>query len=61
LGTGLDLPIVQAIVRQMGGTIELESQLHKGTTAYISIPCEAKNVDRRHDEITSITTENIPL
>lgn len=61
LGTGLDLPIVQAIVRQMGGTIELESQLNKGTTAYISIPCEAKNVDRRHDEITSITTENIPL
>lgn len=59
LGTGLDLPIVQAIVRQMGGTIELESQLNKGTTAYISIPCEAKNVERRHEEITSNTTENI--
>ena len=61
LGTGLDLPIVQAIVRQMGGTIEIESTLHKGTTAWVAIPCEAKTIERRREEITSNTTENILL
>ena len=61
LGTGLDLPIVQAIVRQMGGTIEIESKLHQGTTAWVSIPCEAKNIERRREEITANTTENILL
>ena len=61
LGTGLDLPIVQAMVNQMGGTIEIESTLHKGTTAWVSIPCEAKNIERRHEEITANTTENILL
>ena len=61
LGTGLDLPIVQAMVNQMGGTIEIESTLHKGTTAWVSIPCEAKNIERRHEEITVNTTENILL
>ena len=61
LGTGLDLPIVHAMVNQMGGTIEIESTLHKGTTAWVSIPCEAKNIERRHEEITANTTENILL
>ena len=61
LGTGLDLPIVQAMVNQMGGTIEIESTLHKGTTAWVSIPCEAKYIERRHKEITANTTENILL
>ena len=61
LGTGLDLPIVQTMVNQMGGTIEIESTLHKGTTAWVSIPCEAKNIERRHEEITVNTTENILL
>ena len=61
LGTGLDLPIVQAIVRQMGGTIEIESKLHQGTTAWVSIPCEAKNIERRREEITANTTENMLL
>lgn len=61
LGTGLDLPIVQAIVRQMGGTIEIESKLHQGTIAWVSIPCEAKNIERRREEITANTTENMLL
>ena len=61
LGTGLDLPIVQAIVRQMGGTIEIDSKLHQGTTAWVSIPCEAKNIERRREEITANTTENMLL
>ena len=61
LGTGLDLPIVQALVRQMGGTIELDSKLHHGTTAWVSIPCEVQSVEKRREEITSDTTENILL
>lgn len=61
LGTGLDLPIVQALVRQMGGTIELDSKLHHGTTAWISIPCEVQSVERRREEITSDTIENMLL
>jgi signal transduction histidine kinase len=46
-GTGLDLPIVQAIVQQMGGTIDVESELGKGTTVWVSIPCEAKVLEKR--------------
>ena len=61
LGTGLDLPIVQALVRQMGGSIEMDSKLHQGTTAWVSIPCEAQSVERRREEITSNTTENMLL
>ena len=46
-GTGLDLPIVQALVEQMGGTIEIESEQGKGTTVWVSIPCEAKEIVKR--------------
>ena len=46
-GTGLDLPIVQLIVRQMGGTIEMESTENRGTTVWVSIPCEAKVIEKR--------------
>ena len=60
-GTGLDLPIVQSLVLQMGGTIDIDSKLHQGTTVWVSIPCEAKNIERRHEEITANTTENILL
>lgn len=47
LGTGLDLPIVQSLVQQMGGTVDMESEIDKGTTVWISIPCEAKVIKRR--------------
>lgn len=46
-GTGLDLPIAQSLVQQMGGTIDFESELGKGATVWISVPCEAKVVKRR--------------
>jgi len=46
-GTGLDLPIIQSMVQQMGGTIEMESELGKGTTVWVSIPCEAKEIEKR--------------
>ena len=47
LGTGLDLPIVQSLVQQMGGTLDIESEKDKGITVWISIPCEAKVIKRR--------------
>ena len=46
-GTGLDLPIAQSLVQQMGGTIDFESELGKGATIWISVPCEAKVIKRR--------------
>ncbi len=46
-GTGLDLPIVQSLVTQMGGTIDIESELGKGTTVWVSIPCEAREIEKR--------------
>ena len=60
-GSGLDLPIVESLVRQMGGTIEIESKVHEGTTVWVAIPCEAKTVERRREENTSNATENILL
>ena len=46
-GTGLDLPIAQSLVQQMGGTIDFESESGKGATVWISVPCEAKVIKRR--------------
>ena len=46
-GTGLDLPIVQLLVQQMGGTIEVQSELGKGTTVWVTIPCEASVIEKR--------------
>lgn len=50
-GTGLNLPIVQSLVEQMGGTIELQSELNKGTTAWVTIPCEAKHIEKKREII----------
>ena len=50
-GTGLDLPIVQALVEQMGGSIELQSEKGKGTTVWVIIPCEASVIERRRELI----------
>lgn len=49
--TGLDLPIVKELVEQMGGTIELQSESGKGTTFYISIPCEMINLEKKSEII----------
>jgi len=46
-GTGLDLAIVESLVNQMGGSIDMESELGKGTTVWVSIPCEAKVIEKR--------------
>ena len=49
-GTGLDLPIIQALARMMGGDVEAQSELGKGTTARITIPCEATLVEKKKKE-----------
>jgi len=45
--TGLEMPIIQTLVQQMGGTIDFQSELDKGSTAWVTIPCEAKTIDRK--------------
>jgi signal transduction histidine kinase len=42
-GTGLGLMIVQRIVRQHGGHIELESHVGQGTTFRIRLPLQERN------------------
>ena len=51
-GTGLDLPIVQMLTQQMGGSIDIQSDQGKGTTVWVSIPCTAKTMERKR-EITA--------
>jgi len=41
-GTGLGLMIVQRIVREHGGTIEIESDKGRGTTFRIKLPIHEK-------------------
>ena len=48
-GTGLDMPNVQALVEQMGGTIELQSEKGKGTTVWVTIPCIAKTIQKKRE------------
>ena len=50
-GTGLDLPIAKALVEQMGGTIDLQSESGKGTTVWVILPCEASVIERRRELI----------
>ena len=48
-GTGLDLPIVQMLVQQMGGTIELQSEEGKGTTIWVTMPCKATVMEKKRE------------
>ncbi len=49
-GTGLDLPIVKGLVEQMGGTIEMQSELGKGTTVWVTIPCEVEVIEKKREK-----------
>ena len=50
VSTGLDAPIIQALAHLMGGDIEVQSAKDKGTTARITIPCEATLVEKKTRE-----------
>ena len=46
-GTGLGLPICKELATQMGGTINITSELGKGTTVWVVMPCKATVIDRK--------------
>jgi signal transduction histidine kinase len=49
VGSGLDLPIVQLMTKQMGGTIDIQSDFGKGTSVWVSIPCTASVIERKRN------------
>jgi signal transduction histidine kinase len=49
IGSGLDLPIVQLLTKQMGGTIEIQSDYGKGSSVWVSIPCTASVIERKRE------------
>jgi signal transduction histidine kinase len=49
IGSGLDLAIVQLLAHQMGGTIDIQSDYGKGTSAWMSIPCTALVIDKKRN------------
>ena len=51
IGSGLDLPIVQLLAKQMGGTVELQSDYGKGTSVWVSIPCTASVIEKKRNEV----------
>lgn len=55
IGSGLDLPIVQLLIKQMGGSIDIQSEHGKGTSIFVYIPCTASVNDkkRNHEELTN--------
>ena len=46
-GTGLGLPICKELAEQMGGTIDISSEEGKGTTVWITMPCQATVIERK--------------
>lgn len=46
-GTGLVLPIIQELTRQMGGEVEFQSEPGKGSTAWVTIPCTATTIEKK--------------
>ena len=51
IGSGLDLPIVQQLTHQMGGTIEIQSDYNQGTSIWVSIPCTASVIEKKRTEV----------
>lgn len=53
-GTGMGMLIVKSLIELMGGTIEVTSELHVGTTFYVEIPLDIdKNPQARANTVES--------
>ena len=50
IGSGLDIPIVHLLAKQMGGTIEIQSDYGKGTSVWVSIPCTASVIEKKRNQ-----------
>jgi len=46
-GSGLGLSICKKLIEQMGGTIDINSEVGFGTTVWITLPCQASSIKRR--------------
>jgi signal transduction histidine kinase/CheY-like chemotaxis protein len=56
IGTGLGLPICQRIIAQMGGDIQVESQMGKGSTFRVILPPAAGTTDGRSMRVPAISS-----
>lgn len=48
-GSGLGLPICKELMEQMGGSIEISSEMGLGTTVWITLPCQAQDIKRKKE------------
>jgi PAS domain S-box-containing protein len=58
-GSGLGLSVVNAVVKDHGGYLDLETQSGKGTSFYIYFPISHKSSDEDHSDKTSGGSETI--
>jgi two-component system NtrC family sensor kinase len=56
-GTGLGLAVVYGIIERHGGTIDIQSKLHGGTTFTLRLPCTAPQVPNNASP-PSLTLDN---
>jgi CheY-like chemotaxis protein len=60
-GTGLGLPMVYGVAAQSGGRLVLKSELGRGTTAEIWLPCSTKTIEKSEEPEAPKPTSVRPL
>jgi PAS domain S-box-containing protein len=56
-GSGLGLSIAAGIIKKIGGRIHAESEKHRGSTFFISLPFSESKTDKNNMASTSITSD----